>query len=79
MLYGCETWTVSKKMKKRLEAAEMWFIRRIMRIPWVERKTNEEALQIAGTTRELMTTVKRRQLGYLGHVLRVDGLERDCL
>ena len=79
MLYGCETWTVSRGMKKRLEAAEMWFIRRIMRIPWVARRTNQEVLQMAGTTRELMAIVKRRQLGYLGHVLRGDGLERDCL
>ena len=79
MLYGCETWTVSKEMKKRLEAAEMWFIRRMMRVPWVERRTNEEVLRRAGVTRELMTVVKRRQLGYLGHVLRGDGMERDSL
>ena len=79
MLYGCETWTVSRRMEKRLEAAEMWFIRRMMRVPWVERRTNQEVLQMAGTTRELMIMVRRRQLGYLGHVLRGDGLERDCL
>ena len=78
MLCGCETWTVSIEMKKRMDAA-MWLIRRIMRIPWVERRTNQKVLQMAGTTRELMTTVKRRQLGYLGHELRGDGLERDCL
>ena len=40
MLYGCETWNISKEMKKRLEAAEMWFIRRMMRVPWVEKGTN---------------------------------------
>ena len=57
----------------------MWFIRRIMRIPWVERGTNQEVLQMAGTTRELMTTVKRRQPDYLGHVLRGDGPKRDSL
>ena len=79
LLYGCETWTVSRKMKKRLEATEMWFIRRMMRIPWVARRTNQEVLQMAGMSRELITTVRRRQLGYLGHVLRRDGLEKDCL
>ena len=79
LLYGCETWTVSRKMKKRLEATEMWFIRRMMRIPWVARRTNQEVLQMAGMSKELMTTMRRRQLGYLGHVLRRDGLERDCL
>ena len=69
-------------MKKKLEAAETWFIRRIKRIPWVERKTNQEVLQMAGVTRELMmtmATVRSRQLGYLGRVLRGDGPEGDCL
>ena len=74
MLYGCETWTISREMKKRLEAAEMWFIRRMMRVPWEARRTNQEVLQMAGTTRELMTTVRRRQLGFIGHVLRGEGI-----
>ena len=57
----------------------MWFTRRIMRIPWAERRTNQEVLQMAGTTRELMTIVKRRQFGYLGHVLKGDGPRETLL
>ena len=68
-------------MMKKLEAAEMWFIRRLMRVPWVARRTNQEVLLMAGTNRELMSIVRKRQLrySYLGHVLRGERLERDCL
>jgi hypothetical protein len=62
MLYGCESWTIGKKGMKRLEAAEMWIIRRMMRVPWTLRKTNEEVLQMAGVGRELLTVIRRRQL-----------------
>ena len=79
ILYGCESWTMNKEIRKILEAAEMWFVRRMMRVPWVARRTNEEVLRMAGVDRELLSTVYSRQLGFLGHILRGDGLERDCL
>ena len=41
MLYGCETWTLLKRMKERLEAVEMWFLRRMMRVTWTARISNE--------------------------------------
>ena len=44
----------------------MWFIRRILRVPWTARRTNEEVLQMAGVKRELMTQIRKRQLGFLG-------------
>jgi hypothetical protein len=53
MLYGCESWTIGKEGRKRLEAVEMWIIRRMIRGPWTARKTNEEVLQMAGVGREL--------------------------
>ena len=79
ILYVCETWSGNREMMKKLEAAEMWFIRRLMRVPWVARRTNQEVLLMAGTNRELMSIVRKRQLRYLEHVLRGEGLERDCL
>jgi hypothetical protein len=60
MLYGCESWTIGKEGMKSLEAAEMWFIKRMMRVPWTARKTNEEVLQMAGVGRELLTVIRRR-------------------
>ena len=79
LMFGCEAWTISKEMRRRLEAAELWFIRRMLRVPWTARRTNEEVLQMAGVKRELMTQIRKRQFGFLGHVLRGRGLERDCL
>lgn len=79
LLYGCESWNMSSVMQKRLEATEMWFIRRMLRVPWTARRTNAEVLRMAGTSRKLVTTIRQRQLRYLGHVLRGDNLEKDCL
>ena len=75
ILFGCESWTKSKKIRRRLEAAEMWFIRRMMRIQWTARRTNEEVLQMARGCKELLTVTRRRQIG----LLKGCGLERECL
>ena len=75
MLYGSETWTISKIMQKRLEAAEMWFLRRMMKISWTERKTNEQVLNMMNTRRNLMNIIRKRQLEFFGHIMRKNGLE----
>ena len=79
MLYGCESWTISKELRRRLEAAEVWFLRRMLRIPWTARTTNQDVVQTTGTKRELITVIRKRQLGFLGHVLRRNGIENSCL
>ena len=48
-MYGCEMWTISETMKKQLEAAEMWFLRRMMKISWTKKITNENILRRAQT------------------------------
>ena len=48
LLYGSESWTISKSAQKSLEAAEMWFIRRMLRIPWTAKITSEECRRRAG-------------------------------
>ena len=68
LLYGCEAWTIDERMKRSLETTEMWFLRRMMRIPWTAKKTNEEALTEAQTTRQLMTKIRKRQAKFVGHV-----------
>ena len=45
LLYGCETWTITAGTKKNLEAAEIWFYRRMLRISWKEKRTNESILE----------------------------------
>ena len=66
-------------MRRKLEAAEMWFYRRMLRIPWTARVTNQEVLERMGVAREMMTVIRKRQLGFLGHILRSDGMESNCL
>ena len=57
----------------------MYFYRRMMRIPWTARVTNVEVLRRAGVERCLMKRVRRRQLKFLGHIVRAGELESDCL
>ena len=79
MLYGCEAWTMNKAMVKKIEAAEMWFFRRMLKISWTDRVRNDEVLVRAGTKREIMKTIRQRQLRFLGHVMRLQQLENVCV
>ena len=79
LLYGCESWTISKEMERRLEAFEMWCYRRMMRVSWTERRTNQSILDEIQRSRELMKNIRKRQLGFLGHVLRREELENLSL
>ena len=53
---------MTKDLERRLEAAEIWYIRRIMRISWSEKKSNEEVMEMAGYKRFLLKTIRKRQL-----------------
>ena len=70
LLYGCETWTLNKDLEKRINAFEMWTLRRLGRISWTERKTNEQVCQLLQTRPELLETIKTRKLQYFGHTKR---------
>ena len=70
LLYGSEAWTLRKADKDRLQAAEMWFYRRMLRISWTEKRTNESILFELGTTRKILTEINKRRLRYIGHTTR---------
>lgn len=70
LLYGTECWTMGKRIMQRLEAFEMWVFRRLLKIPWTRRMTNENVIGMMGTDRELLQHVKRRKTSYLGHIYR---------
>ncbi|GFS21880.1 eukaryotic translation initiation factor 3 subunit F [Elysia marginata] len=53
----------------------MWFFRRMLRVPWTARETNEEVLKETETTRSLMNRIRRRQAKFVGHIMRRKGLE----
>ena len=75
LLYGCESWSMKKQTSMSIEATEMWFLRRMLRVSWTEKRTNLEILNTASSTRKLMRNIKRRQAEFLGHVIRKGKLE----
>ena len=80
-VYSCESWTLRKNEETRLEAFEMKGLRKILRISWTAKKTNEWVLNKAGVKRQLLDTVKARKLAYCGHTMRKQGnyLEKEIM
>lgn len=70
LLYGMEAWTMKATTLNKLESFEMWTYRRLLKIPWTDRVTNEEVLRQMRKERELLTIVKKRKVGYFGHIMR---------
>ena len=79
ILYGCEAWVNSLNLEEKLETVEIWLLRRMMRLSWVERVTNEKMLQQAGVKREIVESVRQRQMKLLRHVMRQQQMENLCL
>ena len=70
LTYGCESWTLRKNEEARLDAFEMKGLRKILRVSWTAKKTNEWVLNKAGVKKELLDSVKARKLAYYGHTMR---------
>ena len=75
LLYGCESWTLDTSMEKKIDAFEMYIYRRILRISWVQRITNEEVLNRMRKKKELLLTIKIRKTRYIGHIMRGEKYE----
>lgn len=75
LLYGVEAWTLKSTSINKLESFEMWCYRRILKIPWTDRVTNNEVLYRLGKERELLSTIKKRKVAYFGHILRNEKYE----
>ncbi|XP_050421358.1 uncharacterized protein LOC126833839 [Adelges cooleyi] len=69
-LYGSETWTINKKEKDMLEALEMWCWRKMQRISWTDRRSNEDILRTIDEKRTFIDIIKRRRWQMIGHTLR---------
>ena len=65
-----EGWTLKKADEKRIESAEMWIYRRMLRVSWTEHRPDESILLELNTTRQLLGFVVRRKLSYFGHTMR---------
>lgn len=79
LMYGCECWTLSPESERRLNAAEMWFHRRIQKISWTQHVSNEEVLRRCRTRRLVLQNIRERQAKFFGHVMRKGQLENIAM
>jgi hypothetical protein len=78
--YGSESWTVRKKERKKIDAFELWKWRKILQVPWTEKRTNFSVLEEVKPKRSLEAAILRLKLRYFGHIMRVEGsLEWDIM
>ena len=79
VMYGCESWTVKKAEHRRIDAFELWCWRRLLRVPWTARRSNQSILKISpGCSLEGMMV--KLKLRYFGHLMRrVDSLEKTLM
>ena len=69
-IYGCEYWVQINDYVNNIQVAEMQFCRRLLRVSWKNRKTNDSVLAELRVQRTLLTIVNRRELKYLGHAIQ---------
>ena len=79
ILYGCETWTLTKALMDKIEACEMWFLRRMGKISWKQKLKNEEVLKQLDTKKSLLNTIKERKLKFFGHTKRHNSIMKNIL
>ena len=77
LMYGCESWTVKKAEHRRIDAFELWCWRRLLRVPWTARKSNQFILKEISLGCSLEGLMLKLKLQYFGHLMRrVDSLEK---
>ena len=79
-LDGCESWTVKKAERRRIDAFELWCWRRLLRVPWTARRSNQSILKEIGPGISLEGMMLKLKLQYFGHFMRrVDSLEKTLM
>ena len=77
VMYGCESWTVKKAERQRIDAFELWCWRRLLRIPWTARRSSQSILKETSPGCSLERLMLRLRIQYFGHLMRrVDSLEK---
>ena len=76
-IYGCESWTVKKAERGRIDAFELWCWRRLLRVPWTASRSNQSILKDISPGISLEAMMLKLKLQYFGHLMRrVDSLEK---
>ena len=79
VMYGCETWTV-KKAERRIGAFELWCWRRLLRVPWTARRSNQSILKEIHPEYSLEGLILKLKIQYFGHLMRrTDSLEKTLM
>ena len=77
VMYGCESWTVKKAERRRIDVFELWCWRRLLRVPWTARRSNQSILKEISPGISLEGMILKVKLQYFGHLMgRVDSLEK---
>ena len=80
VMYGCESWTVKKAECRRIDAFELWCWRRLLRVPWTARRSNQSILREIGPGCSLVGLMLKLKLQYFGHLMqRVDSFEKTLM
>ena len=80
VMYGCESWTVKKAECRRIDAFELWCWRRLLRVPWIARRSNQSILKEINPGISLEGMMLKLKLQYFGYLmLRVDSLEKTLM
>ena len=80
VMYGCESWTMKKGECRRIDAFELWCWRRLLRVPWTARRSNQSILKEVSPGCSLEGMMLRLKLQYFGHLMRrVDSLEKTLM
>ena len=80
VMYRCESWTVKKAERRRIDAFELWCWRRLLRVPWTARRSNQSILKEISPGISLEGLMLKLKLQYFGHLMRrVDSLEKTLM
>ena len=80
VMYGCESWTIKKAERRRINAFELWCWRRLLRVPWTARRSNQSILKEISPGCSLERLMLKRKLQNFGHLMRrVDSLEKTLM
>ena len=80
VMYGCESWTIKKAERRRIDSFELWCWRRLLRVPWTARRSNQSILKEISPECSLEGLMLKLKLQYFGHLMRrVDSLENTLM
>ena len=69
VMYGCESWTIKKAERQRIDAFELWYWRRLLRVPWTTRRSDQSILKEIGPEYSLKGLMLKLKLQYFGHLM----------